>query len=92
MPSAANPIPQSAVPPEISPIDADAAIATMTAPRHATRSAIECSGGPGRLAVRIVSMILIAIERAWWSLPGWVRGTPRGPNAGRRPADPPRAP
>ncbi len=55
-------LPHNAVTSEISPIDAAAAIATMTAPRQATRSATECSGRPGRLALRIVSRVLISIR------------------------------
>ena len=57
MPSVTSPAaPRPAVRPR--PMAAAASIATRTAPRQATRSRIECSGGPGRLARRNASSVL----------------------------------
>ena len=59
MPSAAKQTPSRAGTADISPIEADAAMATITEPRQAIRREIECSGGPGLLALRIASIGLI---------------------------------
>ncbi len=61
---------------------AQAAIATSTVPRQATRSRIECSGGPGLFARRMASSTLMA------SAPPRPRASraPPAPAGDRRPA------
>jgi hypothetical protein len=51
----------SAVVCDTSPMAAQASMATPTVPRQATRSGIESSGGPGRLARRMASSALTSI-------------------------------
>src|ERR1035438_1578324 len=60
MPRVTSPMPADVV---TSPTEEHAAIAMMTVQRQATRSEMECSGGPGRFALRIASIALMETRR-----------------------------
>ena len=83
IPSATKPTAPTPAASEISPIDAQAAIATATVKKQAARNGIECSGGPGRLALLIASNALTGIR---------CPGSPRpGPGGARPRVDRPRS-